>query len=163
MAAVGERGVRIESLYAHVWTENVEALEWYSKRGFSQDSNPIAGYYRRLKPDSAFVLRRRINTGDHLKTLPAQSTQTPVVNKTEEVEKEKRPSVGTARSFQDKGPEREWNDLPEDVLGNGLLRPGSHLSTPGAGSGSAASSRSSSRSGAGGKKKRVYPAAAFGS
>lgn len=62
-----------------------------------------------------------------------------------------------ARSFQDKGPEREWNDLPEEVM----LKPPSHL---GSKEGSAASSRSSSRSGIDRreKKKRVYPAAAFG-
>ena len=67
------------------------------------------------------------------------------------------PIQGHARSFQDKGPEREWNDLPEDVL----LKPPSAMASR---EGSAPSSRSSSRSGmeAKGKKKRVYPAAAFG-
>jgi len=165
-AAVRENGVRIETVYAHVWTENEEALEWYSKRGFTREENVLKGYYRKLKPDSAFVLRRRIGASDHLKTLPTQ-TQAPPPPQLSKLESEptpgenKRPNVTQTRSFQDKGPEREWNDLPEDVLGNGLLRPGSHLSTPGAGS--ATSSRSSSRSGAGGKKKRVYPAAAFGS
>jgi hypothetical protein len=69
----------------------------------------------------------------------------------------------SARSFQERGPDREWNDLPEDVLGNVMLKAPSHL---GSREGSATSSRSSSRSGIEGKgkkKKRVYPAAAFGS
>ena len=63
-------------------------------------------------------------------------------------------------SFQDRRPDREWNDLPEDVLGASLLKPPSGSSTR---DGSAASSRSSSRSGTKKKRERLYPAAAFGS
>lgn len=160
--AATKAGIRIESIYGHVWTQNEEALEWYAKRGFAREEQPIPGYYRKLKPDSAFVLRRRIGPSDHLQGL-SQNTSTPEVTKTESAPSPVepiRPTVTQARSFQDKGPDREWNDLPDD-MGNGLLRPNGYLGTPN--QGSAASSRSSSRSGAGGKKKRVYPAAAFGS
>lgn len=104
----------------------------------------MPGYYRKLKPDTAFLFRRKLLPSDHLKS---------------NTEENKRPIIPPhARSFQERGPEREWNDLPEDVL---LLKPG------GVGNESVGSSRSSSRSriGGGGKKKRerVYPAAAFGS
>jgi N-alpha-acetyltransferase 50 len=152
-AATKQEALRIESVYGHVWTQNEEGLEWYAKRGFGNEEQVLAGYYRKLKPDSAFVLRRKIQASDHLNSVPTQTEAAPET---------KRPANPThARSFQDKGPEMEWNDLPEDVLGNGLLMSNSHLSTPN--QGSAASSRSSSRSGGAGKKKRVYPAAAFGS
>ncbi len=93
---------------------------------------------------------------DHLVNLASQIPQSTLVPA-------KRPEIqSSARSFQERGPDREWNDLPEDVLGNTMLRPPSHL---GSREGSAASSRSSSRSGieGKGKKKRIYPAAAFGS
>ena len=172
-AATEQIRVKIAGLYAHVWTENKEALEWYAARGFKKEEPVISGYYRRLNPDSAWILRRRLGVSDHLAQTPSTSQQslpTPL--------KENIPPSATAppkalpaqtrpsgsphtASFQDRRPDREWNDLPEDVLGASLLKPPSGSSTR---DGSAASSRSSSRSGAGKKKKeRLYPAAAFGS
>ncbi|TVY15585.1 putative N-acetyltransferase san [Lachnellula arida] len=171
----GSAILRIESVYAHVWTQNQEGLEWYAKRGFHREENVLVGYYRKLKPDTAFVLRRRISASDYLNSLPPVLLPSPLAprlaNANAEVETEakveiemngnakaKRPDgLVHARSFQDRGPEREWNDLPEDVLGSAN---GSGFLKPKVDDGSAASSRSSSRSG---KKKRVYPAAAFGS
>ncbi|KAH8654605.1 hypothetical protein BGZ60DRAFT_418866 [Tricladium varicosporioides] len=175
--SVAPDGVRIQELYAHVWTENGEALEWYQKRGFRRDQYSITGYYRRLKPDGAWILRRRIAPSDHLTSFQSQQTSamaTPLSNTPSPspslrgppqlMSDENRPTrpstMGPTRSFQDKGPEREWNDLPEDVLGNPLLKP---ASAQGSAEASRASSRSSSRSGTAGKKKRVYPPAAFGS
>jgi hypothetical protein len=172
-AATEQIMVKVAALYAHVWTENMEALEWYAARGFKKDEPVISGYYKRLNPDSAWILRRRLGVSDHLAQTASTSQQslpTPL--------KENIPPSATASpkalpaqtrpsgpphtaSFQDRRPDREWNDLPEDVLGASLLKPPSASSTR---DGSAASSRSSSRSGAGKKKKeRLYPAAAFGS
>jgi hypothetical protein len=163
-AATTQNQLRVESLYAHVWTENEEALEWYSARGFKPDGAVINGYYRRLKPDTAYIFRRRFTPTDHLQaaSLPTlqhnQSAPTPP--KSPALPKDGlRPPPSSARSFQEQGPEREWNDLPEDVLSNALLKPASQLASK---EGSAASSRSSSQSRPGKeKKKRVYPAAAF--
>ena len=181
--AAGEGGGRIKSLYAHVWTFNEEALEWYGKKGFVVTGGEVKGYYRKLKPDGAWILRREIGVKDHLTSqsqsqkqllsapqIPERKTPTPtptptlapVENNTATISpqsgNQRPPQPAQARSFQDRGPAREWNDLPEDVTStsNGLLRPGGST---------AASSRSSSRSGGGGgkkKKERVYPAAAFG-
>ncbi|KAI9737893.1 MAG: hypothetical protein M1834_009263 [Cirrosporium novae-zelandiae] len=55
------------SVYAHVWEENDEALEWYQNRGFTVDKQVVEGYYRKLKPDGAKVVRRRIGVGDYLR------------------------------------------------------------------------------------------------
>jgi ribosomal protein S18 acetylase RimI-like enzyme len=165
-AAIGQNQIRIASLYAHVWTENEDALKWYTARGFKREEPVLHGYYRRLKPDTAWILRRRLMPTDHLVNLASQvpqASQTPPQGSSSALSPAIRPvNPPSARSFQDRGPDREWNDLPEDVLGNTMLRPPSHL---GSREGSAASSRSSSRSGieGKGKKKRVYPAAAFGS
>lgn len=180
-SATAQQELRIASLYAHVWTENEEAVKWYSARGFRREDPAIQGYYRRLKPDTAWIFRRRLNPRDHLQhaapqAFPIQSSTltpapTPPMPKpsTPDIPPPPSPNPATtrpsgpshARSFQDRGPDREWNDLPDDVLGgNPLLKPPSHLNSK---EGSAASSRSSSRSGTEkGKKKRVYPAAAFG-
>ena len=171
-AAIQEsrKGARIAGLYAHVWTENTEALEWYAARGFKREEPVIPEYYRRLKPDTAWILRRRLNPSDHLAHSPQNPTAqgsrpapSPITKSeppapTEGAEGLTRPpNLVHARSFQERGPDTEWNDLPEDVLAartNGLLKA----------DGSATSSRSSSRSGTQReKKKRVYPAAAFGS
>jgi len=164
-----EKVWRIQGLYAHVWTENNEGLDWYLKHGFTKDEKILNGYYRRLKPDTAWVLRRRLNPSDFLGALPSPAMQYPSTAKGDDKEGNRelgvdvegrggRPELNKmTKSFQDRRPEREWNDLPEDVLipQQGLLRPGER--------GSNDSSRSSSRSGAErGKKKRAYPAAAFG-
>ncbi|KAK0109852.1 hypothetical protein ONS95_002522 [Cadophora gregata] len=170
-AAVKQDELRIESLYAHVWTQNEEALDWYAARGFRREEPVLHGYYRRLNPDTAYIFRRRLVPSDHLNgqvqiQSQAQSqfhkenvrpSSTPASLQPTPATSGRPPIPGHARSFQDKGPEREWNDLPEDVL----LKPPSTLTSR---EGSAASSRSSSRSGleGKGKKKRVYPAAAFG-
>ncbi|KAF8864655.1 hypothetical protein BDZ45DRAFT_669426 [Acephala macrosclerotiorum] len=168
-AATAQNQVRIESLYAHVWTENEEALKWYSARGFKPEGPVINGYYRRLKPDTAYIFRRRLSPTDHLQaaSLPtlqhSQSAPTPPISSSNSPAPplaDPRPTPPpSARSFQEQGPEREWNDLPEDVLSNALLKPASQLALK---EGSAASSRSSSQSRTvREKKKRVYPAAAF--
>ncbi|KAM0314134.1 hypothetical protein ACHAO8_004920 [Botrytis cinerea] len=159
-------GVRIEGLYAHVWVDNQEALEWYTKRGFEK-GELVEGYYRRLRPQDAFVFRRRFSVQDRISRQP-QTNPTPIINSIINANAKSTPppppmSTSTrpplskhATSFQDRRPEREWNDLPEEVF----LRPRAQGDEQ-----SKESSRSSSRSGAsgsGGKKKRSYPAAAFG-
>ncbi|KAH8200197.1 hypothetical protein TruAng_005645 [Truncatella angustata] len=63
-------------------------------------------------------------------------------------------------SFQQKGPENEWNDLPEDMVS--ISRSNTNgLSVPSSGANSGASSRSNSTVGRK-KKDRKYAAAAFG-
>ena len=174
---------KIAGLYAHVWTENTEALEWYAARGFKRKEPVITGYYKRLKPDSAWILRRKLGVGDHLvqsstSSVPQASPTSPPQQSGPISLKEsgcptatgppkalptqiRTPAAPHTASFQDRRPDREWNDLPEDVLCASLLKPPSTSSTR---EGSATSSRSSSRSGTGKKKKeRLYPAAAFGS
>ncbi|KAL8769000.1 MAG: hypothetical protein Q9209_004917 [Squamulea sp. 1 TL-2023] len=56
------------SIYAHVWEENEEALEWYVRRGFQVSKEVLKGYYRRLKPDGARVVWRDLGVKDHLRT-----------------------------------------------------------------------------------------------
>ena len=54
----------LESVYAHVWEANEEALEWYARRGFVVEGEIVQGYYRRLKPSGAWVVRRRTGVRD---------------------------------------------------------------------------------------------------
>jgi ribosomal protein S18 acetylase RimI-like enzyme len=63
---------------------------------------------------------------------------------------------GSSLSFQNKRPDMEWNDLPEDMVAASRAK---DLLSPPTGSGS--SSRSSSAAGRK-KKDRAYPTAAFG-
>ncbi|KAH8597759.1 hypothetical protein B0O99DRAFT_616723 [Bisporella sp. PMI_857] len=164
-AATEQKELYIRELYAHAWTESEEALKWYAGRGFKQDEQIISGYYRRLKPDTAWILRRKLNPSDHFQTLSAQQKTGTSPTKSDSVPEEikARPDAAIhAKSFQDRRPDMEWNDLPDDVLRNPRLKPPGLKSADG----SAASSRSSSKSGMegkAGKKKRQYPAAAFGS
>lgn len=50
---------------AHVWEANSEALEWYQRRGFVMVGKE-EGYYRRLKPQGAVVVERRVGVMDLL-------------------------------------------------------------------------------------------------
>lgn len=54
----------VGTIYAHVWTENDEGLRWYAARGFAREgAEPVHGYYFKLRPDSAWVVRREIEGG----------------------------------------------------------------------------------------------------
>lgn len=122
----------IKSLYAHVWTENHEGLDWYKKMGFHKEGSPVEGYYQRLQPSTAWVLRRHISVIDN---LPLSASDLPLSaerrlgNGSDESDSSgpnekdlrqstilKRPTANTARSFMSKGPENEWNDLPEHMV-----------------------------------------------
>ncbi len=169
----------ITSLYAHVWVENAEGLEWYTARGFIREEPVVHDYYRRLKPGDAWIMRRPLVPSDHMRHTIAQkvSTSTPN-NPTTSISPQlpgsnaasstKQPlsspsPVSRAASYQKTGPGHEWNDLPEEILSPKLqLSSSSSFLKPESGHGSVASSRSSSSTRNGGKKKRQYPAAAFG-
>lgn len=51
---------------AHVWEANAEGLEWYRKRGF-REVGTEHGYYRRLDPQTAFVMQRDVSVMDFIK------------------------------------------------------------------------------------------------
>jgi ribosomal protein S18 acetylase RimI-like enzyme len=61
--AVAEHGVR--SVTAHVWEANDEGKEWYAKRAF-EVLGTEEGYYRKLQPQSALLVRKWIGVGDLL-------------------------------------------------------------------------------------------------
>ncbi|OIW30871.1 hypothetical protein CONLIGDRAFT_630787 [Coniochaeta ligniaria NRRL 30616] len=69
-----EAGVDIRHIYAHVWTENEEGLRWYASRGFKREgTRPVAGYYFRLRPDTAWVVSRDIGGGDNMSSSEQQN------------------------------------------------------------------------------------------
>jgi N-alpha-acetyltransferase 50 len=181
----------VTSLYAHVWTENAEGLEWYTARGFTREEPVVQGYYRRLQPGNAWIMRRPLVPSDHLRhshtpadpaapnngtTTPPPpplptSTSTPPITTPSTAPTLNLTAVTRAASYQTTGPGHEWNDLPDDILtGASTSKPQTPdpfaRGPPGShltpnDTGSAASSRSSSSTRNGGKKKRQYPAAAF--
>ncbi|KAH6618643.1 acyl-CoA N-acyltransferase [Boeremia exigua] len=61
--AVAAHGVRCVT--AHVWEANDEGLEWYKKRRFEILGKEEA-YYRKLRPQGAFLMRKTIGVGDLL-------------------------------------------------------------------------------------------------
>ncbi|KAF1808590.1 hypothetical protein P152DRAFT_377855, partial [Eremomyces bilateralis CBS 781.70] len=52
-----ERKQRVAAIRAHVWEANEEGLAWYAKRGFKVVGRE-EGYYQRLRPKGAVVVRR---------------------------------------------------------------------------------------------------------
>lgn len=65
----------VKSVVAHVWEANDEGLEWYKKRNFEvlgkEDS-----YYRKLKPQGAFLVKKLIGVGDLLGSFAAEEKTT---------------------------------------------------------------------------------------
>ncbi|KAI1101027.1 hypothetical protein F4804DRAFT_25536 [Jackrogersella minutella] len=161
-------------VYAHVWTDNEDGLRWYIARGFAKHGE-IQGYYFKLRPDSAWIVRRQIPS-DPTPTMqvPAATTIPPSATAAAAnllaQPKPAPPSLaaiatgpprstgpspnrspGPGMSYQNARPGMEWNDLPADM----------HVASSSAPSSSAASSRSSSAAPRK-KRDRAYPPAAFG-
>ncbi|KAL2262430.1 hypothetical protein VTK26DRAFT_1333 [Humicola hyalothermophila] len=66
----------IRTIYAHVWTENEEGLKWYEARGFArQGPEPVKGYYFKLRPDTAWIVRRHIGPSSALQPPSAPPPQ----------------------------------------------------------------------------------------
>ncbi|KAK1833224.1 acyl-CoA N-acyltransferase [Podospora conica] len=173
----------VRSVYAHVWTENDDGLRWYAARGFQREGRePVRGYYYKLRPDTAWVVRRLVGAGAEGPPPPgpqgasrggggvvAAAVNLPPIG-AGAPPPPRRPSAapspsGSTLSFQNLRPETEWNDLPEEMVkgsGSGAGASRSQLvpPPPTSGAGSATSSRSSSA--ARKKKERAYPTAAFG-
>ena len=53
-------GGKMAVIYVHVWERNLDALVWYVNRGFSKEEK-VEGYYRRLKPGGAWMMRRELD------------------------------------------------------------------------------------------------------
>ena len=66
IATAIRRYEHVTSVYAHVWEANTDALEWYGKRGFEIEKGVVEGYYRKLRPTGARVVRRLLGVGDYL-------------------------------------------------------------------------------------------------
>jgi N-alpha-acetyltransferase 50 len=182
----------IAAVYAHVWTENADGLAWYAARGFRREGDvPLEAYYFKLRPGSAWIVRKNLATVDveamtgspqHATAQqPAQAGQAPP-KATVTAEAVNLPAISTAvkavdmappksngpspapsgRSFQNARPETEWNDLPEEMMTASGRSSRSNLLSPPLESGPGSGTSSRSSSTARKKKDRSYPAAAFG-
>jgi N-alpha-acetyltransferase 50 len=49
----------VSAVYAHVWENNEDALGWYERRNFKRILM-IEGYYRKLKPGGAWLVRKEL-------------------------------------------------------------------------------------------------------
>ncbi|KAK4229987.1 hypothetical protein QBC38DRAFT_470957 [Podospora fimiseda] len=174
------------TIYAHVWSENEEGLKWYESRGFVRHNpEPLKGYYFKLRPDTAWIVKRDIYSptapppSNHpvAPSRPPKSTMTAAINLPPppmgSTASSSAPPAGgpprrpppqpsassstTSLSYQTAKPETEWNDLPAEMMSKSqTLAPPDAVSGPPSG----ASSRSSSTVRK--KKERAYPSAAFG-
>ncbi|KAK2597293.1 hypothetical protein QQS21_006067 [Conoideocrella luteorostrata] len=169
----------VKAVTAHVWTENEEGLRWYEGRGFTRDKEPLRGYYFKLRPDTAWLVRKEISAASNgtcngttissPETREASSRTVPISTTAAVVNlptppsppppmsgTTSRPKASSGQSYQNQRPDMEWNDLPAD-----MAPPLAALRNTGSESASATSSRSSSVAPRK-KKDRSYPAAAFG-
>lgn len=165
-AANSSPDVNLRHIYAHVWTDNEEGMRWYAARGFERYGEPLQGYYIKLRPDSAWIVRRAVgplSIGGQQQSLSSdRATATPIPGPTAAVANLPPMNGGppppplsrtiSGTSFQNRRAATEWNDLPDEMASAKLAPPKSN-------GGSGASSRSSSTVRK--KKDRSYPAAAF--
>ena len=63
------------AIYAHVWEANLEALEWYERRGFAVEADVVKDYYQRLKPSGARVVRKWLGVEDYLAVKEQRETK----------------------------------------------------------------------------------------
>ena len=136
----------VVSLFAHVWTEHDDALQWYAARNFVREGDgPVQDYYFSLRPATAWIVRRDVAdvpaaaaAAGNDKGIVAQLAALQTSQKTQQqtpppppppvssssastsaATSAPPPSLSrttTAQSFQNKGPETEWNDMPADML-----------------------------------------------
>lgn len=174
----GTLGGHLATVSAHVWTENDEALRWYESRGFRRDTHPIEGYYRRLRPSTAWLVHRDADAPNPAARAPASSASPsrsvppsasaavvnlpPLSGAAPARTRPAPPRVGSGLSYQNQRPETEWNDLPVDMAGGPLAPPKKNGAESGSGSGSGSGTSSRSSSAVRKKRDRSYPAAAFG-
>lgn len=151
-AAQRDPSIDVRCVYAHVWTENEEGLDWYRGRGFTCSDKPVEGYYFKLRPDSAWIVRRDLSPlkaapGD----APPQSVPPSATARLANLpDRGGPPRTNSSQSFQNLRPGMEWNDLPAD------------MAPPPRGSGASSAQSSRSSSSARKKRDRAYPAEAFG-
>jgi hypothetical protein len=74
----------VVDVYAHVWEENFDALGWYARRGFAVEPDVVPGYYRKLKPDGARIVRLTVGAGDVLAAAAAAAAAAACLTKKEE-------------------------------------------------------------------------------
>ncbi|OHE99399.1 acetyltransferase [Colletotrichum orchidophilum] len=164
-AANSSPDINLRHIYAHVWTDNEEGMRWYAARGFERYGEPLQGYYIKLRPDSAWIVRRSVGplsigsgSSSERATAPPMPGPTAAVANLPPMNGGSSgppPSLSrtiSGQSFQNRRAATEWNDLPDEMASAKLAPP---LSNGGSGT----SSRSSSK--ARKKKDRSYPAAAF--
>ncbi|KAK1572890.1 uncharacterized protein LY79DRAFT_673938 [Colletotrichum navitas] len=158
--------INLRYVYAHVWTDNEEGMHWYTARGFERYGEPLLGYYTKLRPDSAWIVRRTVgplSIGGPMhhpeKASAPRPGPTAAIANLPPMSGGPPPGTGeplskctSGQSFQNRRAATEWNDLPEEMAPGLLAAPRNNA-------GSGASSRSSSA--ARKKKDRSYPAAAF--
>jgi len=64
----------VTCITAHVWEANDDGLEWYKKRGFDIIGKE-EGYYGKLKPSGAILVRKWIRVADFLPRLGPESNE----------------------------------------------------------------------------------------
>ncbi|TPX23330.1 hypothetical protein DIZ76_012659 [Coccidioides immitis] len=72
------RHYNIRTVTAHVHETNEEALRWYLARGFKVQGSIVEGYYRRLKPGGARIVKLELNwdgTEESLQNSPSSDVQ----------------------------------------------------------------------------------------
>ncbi|KAK4162521.1 hypothetical protein QBC43DRAFT_321579 [Cladorrhinum sp. PSN259] len=104
------------TIYAHVWTENDEGLRWYESRGFTRHGSvPVKGYYFKLRPDTAWVVKRDIGPSAVISsppsvtpsgTRPTRSTVAAAINLPPPPPPVMGASVSTTTASKEAGPPR---------------------------------------------------------
>ncbi|KAI0172781.1 hypothetical protein GGR52DRAFT_546038 [Hypoxylon sp. FL1284] len=170
-----------DDVYAHVWTDNNDGLRWYLARGFAKHGQ-VNGYYFKLRPDSAWIVRRPIVVDSPAATsslgsaaaasIPPSATAA-AANLMASTSAPPTPPVLAATSANGSlasPPPRSSGPSPNRSPGPGVsfqtARPDTEWNDLPAdmhgATGSNASSRSSSSAAPRKKRDRAYPAAAFG-
>ncbi|KAM5448577.1 putative N-terminal methionine N(alpha)-acetyltransferase NatE [Microsporum audouinii] len=88
----------IRTVTAHVHETNEDALSWYAARGFTVEDNVLEGYYRRLTPGGARVVKLELNWDEEGSTDEHDSN---TCNEDDDWEKVEVHDIGTGEKIDD--------------------------------------------------------------
>ncbi|KAG8405693.1 hypothetical protein J3459_021559 [Metarhizium acridum] len=185
--AISAPNLDVRTVTAHVWTENEEGLHWYDARGFTRLDPPVMGYYLKLRPDSAWLMKKDVgasvrsslpgangnvvaassrpvgaSTTAAVVNLPPPPTSGPPSSKSTPPPSSAPPPQGSRpKAVSGQSYQNQRPDMEWNDLPADMAPTLGALRKMGSESTSATSSRSSSQAPRR-KKDRSYPAAAFG-
>jgi len=106
------RHYNIRTVTAHVHEANEEGLRWYVARGFRIEDGVAEGYYRRLKPSGARIVRMDLEWDEEEDDADAQKRTNPTVSSSKTAgNKQQKETEAKGRAEGDEDEDDDWEKV----------------------------------------------------